>query len=379
MLTIKDMLGNEAPLYDERGSTSVIYDLAQVPQLQTLVYDSELYHQGFEMIEGRSIIIEPETNQQFIITGRTDTRTMDTMGWQLTALHVMEKLNERYQESTFTGKLSADEAMKRIVANTDFTYTLHDSFTAKTVDSFGNGFALDLFLNTFLSTFGAEFVVDNYHIDIYKTVGQHNSFVFVDGSNISKIETNYTDDTITTHIKGYGKEDDNNKPTITSEYTSPNSKYYGVIDAAPLQEDDVTDQSILDTDTKNAVQDYPLLQLTCEYHEFQKGLTDERDKLNGANDIAIGNYGYVRDRGVVDVEARIVTLQVFPGSEIAPVITFGNVIGDFNAVIAELRANHVVEQATVKRISTRVTLAQNTATKAYNSRIYGEKVGDSDY
>lgn len=335
MLSIEDMLGDVAPLNDVPDLTYINYDLVQVPQLTATVYDDDLYHKGFAMIEGRSTITDSVTNQQFIITARDDISTTDTDGWTVTALHVLRKLNDKYHDDTFDGMLSADDAMKRIVDGTDFTYTLHDDLGSQAVSGFGNGYALDLFLNTFLTTYGAEFTVDNYHIDIYKQIGKHNAFVFVDGGNINKIEHHYDDSTITTHATGTGKTDENNNPSVKSEYTSPNSKYYGVIDAEPFQDDNITSQSVLDDKTKASVQDYPLMQLTCEFHDFEKG-----SPLSGINDIQLGNYGFIRDRGVIDVEARIVALQVYPESEFPPVVTIGNVMGDFDDIIINLQNNN---------------------------------------
>lgn len=339
LLQITDIIGHEAPLNDDVDQLTITYDLAQIPQLDTVVSDDEIYHQGFTMIEGRSIVTEPESGQQFRILTRDDESTQDTGVWKITALHVLHDLNDKFQEDKFDGVLSANDAMNRIVKDTKFSFTIHDNLPNKTVSGFGYAHALNMFISSFLGTYGAEFTVNNYHIDIYKKVGIDNAFVFVDGGNIQKIGYNYDDTTITTHVKGIGKNDDNGNPTIKSEYTSDNAKYYGVVDADFFQDDSITDQATLDAKTKSSVQDYPLMQLTCEYHEFQRGIASDLD-ISGNNKIAIGNSGFVRDRDLIDVNTRIVKLQIFPQSDVQePLITFGNVIGDFNTVLAKLNSN----------------------------------------
>ena len=425
MLTIRDLKGNEAPITNT-SEISLNEKLYEVAQIDTTIYDFPENDIGFQMISERAIIELPENQQQYRISNRVEGSLGDVKYLQITALHVLHDLNDRYikapkrekktkpaqkvtavgtisnsegakvyrspvsaeatgrilpensrwkidrqikvnstvwysvstnewvkaEDMTFTSDgdqeppeiedesedtsitMSLSEFMSYITQNTQFTYSIHDQFSSYTFPDYPEGRALDLFLNSGREAYNYEFTVNNYHIDIFKKIGKEDSFVFVDKGNIAALTSSYDDLTITTHIEGEStfQSGDNDSTTITAEYASPNAEQYGLIDADYYSGSNAKTQSELIAELKKQIQDYPLIQITLEYHAFQDHLIDS------LNDIQIGNSGWIKDRKDVDISSRIVETTHYLQSpeNHEPLIVFGNVIGDLSTTLAHL-------------------------------------------
>nr|WP_283094909.1 phage tail protein [Lactiplantibacillus plantarum] len=253
-----------------------------------------------------------------------------------TFLGVVHDLNDHYVEKSINGSQSLDSCMQLITEGTGFTYTIHDEFDHYDFsEGFGTGSAFDLFLNTLMSDFKFEWTSAGKHIDIYKQVGKRDAFVWLDRLNLSSLtdESDYTK--IATHIKGTGKLDDKEKPLATAEYTSPNAKTWGVIDADPISDERFTSNDALLAYLKSKLQDGPLIQRTATLNNF---------KNNGVpgvvNDSSIGNYGFIRDRNGVDVETRISETVIDLVNPATTSVTFGNIAKSFTQITAALQTSH---------------------------------------
>lgn len=425
MLTIRDLKGNEAPITNT-SEISLNEKLYEVAQIDTTIYDFPENDIGFQMISERALIELPENKQQYRISNRVEGSLGDVKYLQITALHVLHDLNDRYikapkhekqtkpaqtvtavgtisnsegakvyrspvsaeatgrilpensrwkigrqikvnstvwysvstnewvkaEDMNFTSDgdkeppeiedeeedtsitMSLSEFMSYITQNTQFTYSIHDQFNSYTFPDYPEGRALDLFLNSGREAYNYEFQVDNFHIDIYSKIGKNDSFVFVDKGNISALVSTYDDLTITTHIEGEStfQNGDNDSTTITAEYTSPNAEHYGLIDADYYSGSTAKTQSELIADLKKQIQDYPLIQITLEYHAFTDHLIDS------LNDVKLGNSGWIKDRQDVDISSRIVETTNYLQSpeNHEPLIVFGNVIGDLSTTLTHL-------------------------------------------
>lgn len=427
MITIKDLKGNEAPITNI-SEISLNEKLYEVAQIDFTIYDFPENDIGFRMISERGIIILPENQQQYRISNRVEGNMGDIKYLQITALHVLHDLNDRYikapkreqkskaaqdvkaigtisnadgavvynspvsavatgrtlehlsrwkidqqikvnsvvwyrvstaewikaKDVSFTSDgdseppeiedeqedtsvtMTLDEFMAYITKDTKFSYSIHDQFDSYTFPDYPEGRALDLFLNTGRNAYGYEFTVDNYHIDIFKKIGKEDSFVFVDKGNIADLASSYDDLTITTHIEGEStyEDDSGQQITIYGEYTSPNADYYDRIDADYYAGSNARTESELIEELKKHIQDYPLIQITLEYHAFKDGLIDN------LNDIKLGNSGWIRDRKDIDISSRIIETTHYLQSpeNHEPTIVFGNVIGDLASTLAHLGA-----------------------------------------
>lgn len=345
MLIITDIQGNQAPV-TQNQNPEISLQLNQVGQLKTTIYDWPQNHAGFEMLAERSIITIPEENQEYRITDRQEVTSTGVQAWSITAFRIIHDLQEHDVQNPVVSSgtavtpvtETAQAFMERITAGTNFSFTIHDDLGSHVYDSgLPVGKALDLFLNTFLKDYNAEFTSDNYHIDIYKKIGADNSFVFIDGGNVKSITRHYDDTTITTHAKGQcnpvAEESKTDTVPITAEYTSPAADVYGIIDASYLTDSAAHDQPTLLQHLKANVQDYPLMQLTLEYDEFEKN-----SKIAQSNKIELGNSGFIRSRRGLDITSRITGITYYPQDDnTMPKLTLGNVIGSFTQTIAQLK------------------------------------------
>lgn len=283
--------------------------------------------------------------EDFDFSGKTDVQPKEVN---------KDDSDDAEEEEDTSVTMSLGQFMSYLTAGTQFSFTVHDDFEFHKFEDYPSGSALDLFLNDGVEAYGYEFTVDNYHIDLYKKIGKDNSFAFVDRGNVSKISTTNDDTTIKTHIQGeftidvpsepdkdsettedtsVSNEKDTTQETITAEYTSPHASIYGVIDDDYFTDDSATTKYELLQHMKNKLQDYPLTQITLEYHEFSKS-----NLFSSINDVEIGNSGYIKDRYDIDIKARIIETTKYYQSSIQhdAEITFGNVVGDFATTVARL-------------------------------------------
>ncbi|MBU7002156.1 hypothetical protein HPG02_00695, partial [Pediococcus pentosaceus] len=216
-------------------------------------------------------------------------------------------------------------------------------------------------------------------INIYKTIGKENSFLFVDGINVSKITDTEDYSNFSTHIKGTGKttdDSDSKKSTaITAEYTSPLADKFGIIDADPVSDERFTTSASLQDYLKKQVKDYPEVQYTIEWADFSKNA-----KYHNLNDIKVGNSGYLRDRYGIDVSVRITELVYNPqSSTVTPQITFGNKLFSLTTWSKAITKANKDNSKLSDKFKQDLTNVESIANSAYDSRLFGKVVGASEY
>lgn len=334
MFYLRDVLGNEAPVI--ASAATLTRTVNQVDQLDVTFTNNGTNSAAAGMLQPRTLLINSETGESYRIQTSNGSNIGGRRSMRATFLASVHDLNDHYVEDKLTKTQSLDSCMKLITDGTGFTYTIHDSFSNYSFsEDFGGGAAFDLFLNTLMSDFNFEWTSTGKHIDIYKTVGKRNAFVWLDGLNLSSLtdESDYT--TIATHIKGTGKLDDKEKPLVTAEYTSPNATTWGVIDAEPVSDERFTSSDTLLAYLKSKLQDVPLIQRTATLNKFQT------NTLSGIlNDSTVGNYGYIRDRNGVDVETRISETVIDLVNPETTSVTFGNKSESFTQITAGLQTAH---------------------------------------
>lgn len=160
-----------------------------------------------KMIMPRAIITDPTTGQQYRIASSNPVPTSRYRVYAITTIHIAHDLHDLYIDSTITGSQSLKACCDLLTADSKFKYTIdgnvddHDFGS----DSLGNAHGDDL-LSTIADAFGIEYWFDNTMIHLTGQVGKKDSFVFIDRVNVSKIQESEDYTTITTAIKGTGKE-----------------------------------------------------------------------------------------------------------------------------------------------------------------------------
>lgn len=341
MLIVQDIQGHQEPLMVQNlHITKQLNTLTQINFNTVNTLDNE---SAFEMIQPRSIFIDPVDNEIYRISQKTGQELGNLYQLQITALQVLTDLSDTYIKDVMYNTQSLDSVMSFITKGTKFGYSLHGNFANHDFGSkgsdgsspFGNALAYDLFINSIVKDYNVEWSCHGYHIDLYNQIGSENQFVCVDKDDVYALQETADFTTLKTQIYGTGKTDDNGNPTISTTYTSPNSKQFGIIEANPYSDDRCTDVNTLTSELKAQLQDYPLVQYQTNVNKFK----EYADGLS--NNYEIGNYGIVRSRWGIDITTRISKLDIYrntPGT--ADVITFGNLQLDPSEVMVQLEQAH---------------------------------------
>lgn len=341
MLIVQDLQGNQQPLMVT--ALHITRQLNTLSQIEFTTLNTPENRTAFEMIQPRSIFIDPVDGDIYRISQRNGSEIGDYYQLQITALQAMTDLSDHYVKDVLYNTQTLDAVMKHITNGTKFTYSLHGNFNkhdfgskgGENVSPFGNGLAYDLFINSVVNDYNVEWSCKGYHIDLYNKIGSENKFVCIDKDDVFQIQESADFTTLKTRIYGTGQVDDNGNPKVSTTYTSPNAEQFGVIDAAPYSDDRCTDINTLTNELKAQLQDYPLVQYQAnvnKFKEYAQGLS---------NDYSIGNYGIVRSRWGIDITTRISKVDIYRESPSnADVLTFGNLQLDPTAVLAQLNKAH---------------------------------------
>lgn len=334
MFYLRDVTGNELPVIPI--SAQLTETVNQVAQLELTFINTGTNASAVGMLQPRTLLLDSDSGEAYRIQTMNGSNIGGSRNVKATFLGSVHDLNDHYVEKSIKGSQSLDSCMQLITEGTGFTYTIHDDFNHYDFsEDFGTGLAFDLFLNTLMPDFNFEWTSTGKHIDIYKQVGKRDTFVWLDGLNLSSLtdESDYT--TIATHIKGTGKLDDKEKPLATAEYTSPNATTWGVIDAEPISDERFTNSDSLLAYLKSKLQDVPLIQRTATLNDF---MTNSVPGM--INNSGVGNYGYIRDRNGVDVETRISETVIDLVNPATTSVTFGNMTKSFTQITAGLQTAH---------------------------------------
>ncbi|MFE4119945.1 prophage endopeptidase tail family protein [Priestia sp. YIM B13486] len=103
-----------------------------------------------------------------------------------------------------TASRSLSAYMSFITQDSDYTFSVVDSFGIKKIENFGGSNPLDLF-KKLLATFKAEFDVVGNEIRLYNQLGPTQSYPFRSRNNISDIVKKGSANNLCTYIRGFGK------------------------------------------------------------------------------------------------------------------------------------------------------------------------------
>lgn len=346
MFYFQDALGNKAPVIET--SAQLTKTINQVNQLSMTFTNYGTNNTAAKMLQPRSLIFDDDTGESYRLQTVGTSNIGGYVSCNATFLGAIHDLNDHYVSGKLTKTQSLDSCMNLITVGTAFTYSIHDSFSNYSFsEDFGAGMALDLFLNTLMNDFGFEWTSTGKHIDIYKAIGKRNAFVWLDGLSINSLTSQSDYTSIATHITGTGKLDDKQKPLATAEYTSPNAKTWGVIDADPISDERFTSSDALLAYLKSKLQDVPLIQRTATLNNFKN------NGVSGViNDSSIGNYGFIRDRNGVDVETRISETVIDLVSPAKTSVKFGNMAKSFTQITAGLQVAHNESGKQIEQLKT---------------------------
>lgn len=203
------------PIRSPSGKETVVqaYDVAltdtlkSYPSLNFNFIADDKNEAAEKMIMPRVIITEPSSGQQYRIASSNPVPSMQYRVYAITTIHISHDLHDMYIDDTVTGKQSLKACMDLLTKDSKFKYSIDDTIDDHDFgsDSLGNAHGDDI-LSTIAEAFNIEYWFDNTNIHLVKEKGKKDSFIFIDRVNTSKIQENEDYTTITTAIKGTGKE-----------------------------------------------------------------------------------------------------------------------------------------------------------------------------
>lgn len=348
MLWVQDVNGDQTPII--AYNIAITETLSSFDQLSFVFLvdpndEQDPNYVAVDMMVPRTIVTEPTTGKKFMILQSNPVSVGDKVQYTVTCTSVGYKLHDNYVTETVTNTQTLKACMDMITSGTSFSYQIDGTFANYSFsETFGGGYS-DNLLTQLASDFGFEFYFDNYVIHIKSTIGNSGAFLFVDGANAGKISIQEDYSTITTYIKGNGKQNDDGTYACSAEYTSPAATTWGKIWAEPYQSDSITDVTTLATKLKSQIHDYPDVQYSMDYVDFKNSLQGFN------NDTSVGNYGYLRNRFGIDISIRVQSRTYYPqDTKNTGSITFGNKIFDPNVYINKMREAYQENAALGKKL-----------------------------
>lgn len=314
MLSIHPLNGQNEPLVDYE-LPSRRWVLNGEYTLNFGIYESLSNTESFDLIEGEAIV---ECDNDYFRVKQVDKRLVGNNRYKNVAcLHVINDLERARVYTSQTGSISINQAMAFITSGTNFTYTIDGTFASVSFESFGNADCMTLF-KKILDEFQAEYQVSKYHITLKNRVGADNDFQFRYRYNMTAVSEQCDTNSLRTFIKGSGKKDTNGVPLVTAEYESPNAAIYGRLHADPIEDERFTSSTSLQDYIKANLEDTPKVAYKFDYRTVVNEI--------GQN-IGRGDAGWViHEKLGIDIYARVVEIQDYPGIDKDPVVTIGNVL-----------------------------------------------------
>ena len=206
-LPIRSPAGKEATV--QAYNVAVTDTLKSFPTMNFSFIGDGANEAAEKMIMPRVIITDPTTGQQYRIASSNPVPTARFRVYAITTIHIAHDLHDYYIENTVTGSQSLKACCDLLTGGTKFKYSIDDNISDHDFesDSLGNAHGDDI-LSSIASAFDIEYWFDNCTIHFAKEIGKKESFVFIDRVNTSKIQVNEDYTTITTAIKGTGKQID---------------------------------------------------------------------------------------------------------------------------------------------------------------------------
>lgn len=214
-----------------------------------------------------------------------------------TCKHISNDLIDYYAYDYLTNTVTLNKALQFLFEGTPFTYSISGSVSNKSFEKLGEMNKQKL-LAKIIDTYGLEYEVDNYHFAFKKTVGYETEFQFRYKANISNVKKDIDTTSLTTYIKGYGKQDDEGNYLCTAEYTSPNAEKFGVRHADPVFDERFTIQSELLEYIKTKLNDTPDIVVELDYTQ-----------IDASQPINLGDYGYlIHEPLQLDLLSRVIEI-----------------------------------------------------------------------
>ncbi|WP_264448922.1 phage tail protein [Bacillus cereus] len=297
-------------------------------------------------------------DEEYIIKNCDEQTIGNTVTRNCKAIHrFFEDLNDNHIYEQISGILRLDKLLEFSLKGTGYKIVIYNNNLPLSVEveNFGDESSLVLFKNV-LDKFGAEFDVIGNEITVMKEIGNYTDEQLRYFYNIKDPSQEIDTNDFKTHIKGYGKKNEDGSYVVTAEYTSPLSKVYGIKHAKPVRDDRYTDYASLLERIKRDLHDSIDISIKLSAVEAEE---------LGWQYINKGDYVWcIIDPFDLDVRIRVVDVEGFSNEYKSSIYTLGQIRRKASDIMVDLKAS---QQAVKKDINdTKVTViqTQQTVTKA---------------
>ncbi|PHD57665.1 phage tail protein [Bacillus wiedmannii] len=321
MLMVTDLTGNSEPLVGFKGFTRK----RLVNGERTLSFSLFPYKENqvaFPITKEESVIeFEDEEYVIKLLKERNMGRKFYKQAEAIHKFYVDLKGKQKYEK--YSGSMTFQSALDFVFEGTGYKTAVIDAFYAKSWENFGGENRLAL-LQKALKRYKAEMTVKGNLVTFRTQIGEDTDFQFRYNFNIKTFERIVDTTNLATYIRGYGKDG------LMREYTSPNIKIFGKIDAPFVDDDRYTTVSGLDERLRNDLQDTPLISITIDFVDLRKAgypyiVPNEGDRVF-----------LIYEPMNIDVETRIVAIEEEYDENLELIrtkVTLSNIKQDFSDAI----------------------------------------------
>ncbi|MGH1326221.1 phage tail protein [Bacillus pretiosus] len=321
MLMVTDLTGNSEPLVGFKGFTRK----RLINGERTLSFSLFPYKENqvaFPITKEESVIeFEDEEYVIKLLKERNMGRKFYKQAEAIHKFYVDLKGKQKYEK--YSGSMTFQSTLDFVFEGTGYKTAVIDAFYAKSWENFGGENRLAL-LQKALKRYKAEMTVKGNLVTFRTQIGEDTDFQFRYNFNIKTFERIVDTTNLATYIRGYGKDG------LMREYTSPNIKIFGKIDAPFVDDGRFTTVSGLDERLRNDLQDTPLISITIDFVDLRKAgypyiVPNEGDRVF-----------LIYEPMNIDVETRIVAIEEEYDENLELIrtkVTLSNIKQDFSDAI----------------------------------------------
>lgn len=298
LLYIKDLSGNEEVLTGWKGLKRY-RSVSGEKTLAFLIFPMDQNLHSFPLVQEESVVeFKGET---YRIKQVNEKNRGQSYYKEVVAIHTFFDLSDQYIYEMVSGSKTLQAYLQFVFAGTSYTWSIVDTFSAQDWENLGNNNRIALFLDG-LKRYGAEFTLNGTHLTFKKKIGNATDYQLRYNYNIKTITRTVNTHNLFTHIKGFGKKNEDETYAVQTEYTSPNSSVFGVRHAKPVYDERYTTVSGLLERLKAELQDTPEISITLDFIDMRRA-GFPYDVPNEGDDIFL-----IYEPMKLDMETRIVDI-----------------------------------------------------------------------
>lgn len=166
--------------------------------------------------------------------------------------------------------MTAITAFEYIFADTPYSFSLVDSFTAVQWEGFGNGKSkLEQFKDC-LNRYGAEFTIVGNEVRLQKQIGRDTEFIYHYKLNASNISKEVDAEELWTYARGFGDYEEGGEPNLVREYRSPLADIIGERHAPPVKDGRIKIAETMDERLKAVIDSSLKVSITATLHDLRE-------------------------------------------------------------------------------------------------------------